>query len=60
VMEQMQSDGVAFLTSAVLRGHFVLRACILHYGTRERDIDVMLDAVRRLAPDAASRLGKPI
>jgi aromatic-L-amino-acid/L-tryptophan decarboxylase len=60
VMEQMQSESVAFLTSAVLRGHFVLRACILHYGTSERDIDVMLDAVRRLVADAASRIDKPI
>jgi hypothetical protein len=45
----MQSEGIAFLTSASLRAGFVLRARIVHYGTTEQDLDVMLDAVRRLA-----------
>jgi aromatic-L-amino-acid/L-tryptophan decarboxylase len=54
VMERVQSEGVAFLTSAVLRGRFVLRACILHYATSEQDIDLMLDAVRQVASAAAS------
>jgi aromatic-L-amino-acid decarboxylase len=53
VMEQMQSEGIAFLTSATLRGHFVLRACILHYGTCEQDIDVMLAAVQHTASQVA-------
>jgi glutamate/tyrosine decarboxylase-like PLP-dependent enzyme len=57
VMEQMQSEGVAFLTSASLRAGFVLRACILHYGTTEQDIDVMLDAVRRVALEVATKIG---
>jgi glutamate/tyrosine decarboxylase-like PLP-dependent enzyme len=55
VMARMQCEGVAFLTSAALGGHFVLRACILHYGTSERDIDVMLDAVRSVASDVAAK-----
>jgi aromatic-L-amino-acid/L-tryptophan decarboxylase len=55
VMEQMQSQGIAFLTSASLRAGFVLRACILHYGTTEQDIDVMLDAVRRVAQSLSLR-----
>ena len=54
-MERMQSGGIAFLTSAVLRGQFVLRACILHYATTEQDIDVMLEAVRRLAATEVAR-----
>ena len=58
VMERMQSEGVAFLTSAVLGGHFVLRACILHYDTAERDIDVMLDAVRHVASDVAAKMAE--
>jgi aromatic-L-amino-acid decarboxylase len=48
IMEGMQSGGVAFLTGAELRGRFVLRACILHYATTEQDIDLMIDAVRRV------------
>jgi aromatic-L-amino-acid decarboxylase len=45
IMERVQSDGTAFLTNTTLAGRFVLRACILHYGTTERDIDTMLRAV---------------
>jgi aromatic-L-amino-acid decarboxylase len=46
IMERMQSGGTAFITNTTLRARFVLRACILHYGTTERDIDAMLGAVR--------------
>jgi aromatic-L-amino-acid decarboxylase len=49
VMERMQADGTAFVTSTTLDGRFLLRACILHYGATERDIDTMLDAVRDMA-----------
>lgn len=51
VMERMQSGGVAFITSAMLRGRFVLRACILHYATTEYDLDVMLDTVQEASSD---------
>jgi len=49
VMESMQADGTAFVTNTTLAGQFVLRACILHYGTTERDIDTMLQAVQDMA-----------
>jgi aromatic-L-amino-acid/L-tryptophan decarboxylase len=49
IMERLQADGTAFLTNTTLAGRFVLRACILHYGTRERDIDTMLEAVQSTA-----------
>jgi len=49
IMERMQAEGTAFVTNTTLAGRFVLRACILHYGTTERDIDAMLQAVRDLA-----------
>lgn len=49
IMERVQSDGTAFLTSTTLTGRFLLRACILHYGTTEQDIDTMLRAVEEAA-----------
>jgi aromatic-L-amino-acid/L-tryptophan decarboxylase len=49
IMEGMQAGGAAFITNAVLAGRFVLRACVLHYDTTERDIDMMLQAVRDVA-----------
>ena len=53
VMERVQSDGTAFLTNTTLAGRFVLRACILHYSTTERDIDTMLRAVLDAARSSA-------
>jgi aromatic-L-amino-acid decarboxylase len=52
IMETVQSEGRAFLTNATLGGRFALRACILHYGTTEADIDALVDLVR----DTGSRL----
>jgi len=53
VMEFLQSDGKVFVSSTQIRGRFSLRACILHYATREADLDFLVDcvasAMRRLA-----------
>ena len=46
LVEQIQADGQAFLTGTVLRGRFALRACVLHYGTTEGDIDALVETVR--------------
>jgi aromatic-L-amino-acid/L-tryptophan decarboxylase len=55
VMERVQTDGAAFLTNTTLAGRFVLRACILHYGTTEQDIDALLRAVQEAARRAVAR-----
>lgn len=47
IMQDTQAGGETFLTNAVIWDRFVLRACILHYGTTERDIAALVDAVRR-------------
>jgi glutamate/tyrosine decarboxylase-like PLP-dependent enzyme len=47
VMEQIQSEGAAFLTNTTVRGRFALRACVLHYATRESDIAALVELVRR-------------
>jgi aromatic-L-amino-acid decarboxylase len=44
----LQSDGRTFLTSTVLDGRFVLRACVLHYGSTERDVDALINVVREI------------
>lgn len=41
----IQNGGQAFLTSAELNGHPVLRACIVNYRTTEADLETMLQAV---------------
>jgi aromatic-L-amino-acid decarboxylase len=46
LVERIQAEGRAFLTGTVLRGRFALRACVLHYGTTETDVDALVDVVR--------------
>jgi len=53
LMHAVQAGGEAFLTNAVLDGRFVLRACILHYGTREHDLEALIDVVRRTGAELA-------
>jgi glutamate/tyrosine decarboxylase-like PLP-dependent enzyme len=53
LMHAVQAGGEAFLTNAVLDGRFVLRACILHYGTGEHDLEALVDVVRRAGAELA-------
>jgi glutamate/tyrosine decarboxylase-like PLP-dependent enzyme len=46
VMEMVQAEGRAFLTNTTLHGRFVLRACVLHYGTTESDLEHLVSVVR--------------
>jgi aromatic-L-amino-acid decarboxylase len=48
IMETVQSSGEAFITNAVLRGRFVLRACVLNYLTKETDLSLLIETVRRV------------
>jgi glutamate/tyrosine decarboxylase-like PLP-dependent enzyme len=56
IMERVQADGTAFLTNTSLAGRFTFRACVLHYGTTERDIDMMLEAVQAAAIQLSSEM----
>jgi aromatic-L-amino-acid decarboxylase len=47
IMEAVQAGGEAFLTQAMLRGRFVLRANVLHFGTTEEDVEALVEVVRR-------------
>ncbi|CAA9545607.1 MAG: Aromatic-L-amino-acid decarboxylase [uncultured Thermomicrobiales bacterium] len=46
IMEEIQSSGDAFVTQASIGGRFSLRANIIHYGTTDDDLQVLIDAVR--------------
>ena len=47
IMEELQSDGAAFVTNTLVHGRFALRACVLHYATAADDLAALVDAVRR-------------
>ena len=54
IMHKVQRGGLAYLSNAILRGRFALRACIVNFRTTRTDLDLTLDIVR----DAASELGE--
>jgi len=51
VMQRVQRGGVAYVSNAILRGRFSLRASITNFRTTRRDIEITLDAVRRAAEE---------
>ena len=46
IMHRVQRGGQAYLSNAVLRGKFALRACIINFRTTRADIDKTLETVR--------------
>lgn len=49
VMKRVQRGGRAYLSNAMLRGRFALRACIINFRTTFEDIDLTLEIVREAA-----------
>ncbi|MDT5269895.1 MAG: aromatic-L-amino-acid/L-tryptophan decarboxylase [Acidobacteriota bacterium] len=49
VMHRVQRGGQAYVSNAVLRGRFALRASVTNYRTTRRDIDLTLEVIRRAA-----------
>ena len=45
----LQRDGSSYLSNATLGGRFALRGCVLNYRTTLRDMEILLDDLRRLA-----------
>ena len=49
LMVALQRDGSSYLSNATLGGRFVLRGCVLNYRTTLRDMDILLEDLRRVA-----------
>jgi len=45
----LQRDGSSYLSNATLGGCFALRGCVLNYRTTLRDMEILLDDLRRVA-----------
>jgi glutamate/tyrosine decarboxylase-like PLP-dependent enzyme len=50
----LQRGGSSYLSNASIRGRFALRGCVLNYRTTRRDMEILLDDLRRAA-DARSQ-----
>jgi aromatic-L-amino-acid/L-tryptophan decarboxylase len=44
----LQRDGSSYLSNAVVNGRFALRGCVMNYRTTPRDMEILLDDLRRL------------
>jgi glutamate/tyrosine decarboxylase-like PLP-dependent enzyme len=49
----LQRDGSSYLSNATLGGRFALRGCVLNYRTTSRDMEILLDDLRRVAKSLA-------
>ncbi|MCC6163645.1 MAG: aminotransferase class V-fold PLP-dependent enzyme [Acidobacteria bacterium] len=51
LLERLQMSGEAFVSHAVVRGRYLLRACIVNFHTTEADVDALPDIVVRIGRD---------
>jgi glutamate/tyrosine decarboxylase-like PLP-dependent enzyme len=49
LLVELQRDGSSYLSNATLDGRFALRGCVLNYRTTLRDMEILLDDLRRVA-----------
>ena len=56
VLERVQLSGRAFLSSTVLNGRFVLRACIVNPLSAQGDIDALMETLKATAREARHQL----
>ncbi len=49
VLVELQREGHSYVSNARLRGKFALRGCVLNYRTTKREMEVLLEDVRRAA-----------
>jgi glutamate/tyrosine decarboxylase-like PLP-dependent enzyme len=55
IMRIVQQESDTFLSGTVLRGRFVLRACIVHAETTEEDLSCLLQSIRRAAASLSAQ-----
>jgi glutamate/tyrosine decarboxylase-like PLP-dependent enzyme len=48
LMTEAQQDGRVFFSNAIVRGRFVLRACIVNFRTEAEDLDAVLDVAAEI------------
>jgi aromatic-L-amino-acid decarboxylase len=48
LLQALQRDGSSYLSNASIAGRFALRGCVLNHRTMPRDMEILLDDLRRL------------
>jgi hypothetical protein len=58
--ERIERDGDVFLSTARVRGRFVLRLCILNHSTSQAEVDRALDLAQSLEGDSVTPTAQPV
>ena len=56
LLTRLQATGEAFITNAVIRGRFVLRACVVNFRTSLADVEALPGIVARLGREVDAEL----
>src|SRR5205809_163609 len=56
----LQRDGSSYLSNATLGGRFALRGCVLNYRTSLRDMEILVEDLRRVAKTLLASVEGPI
>jgi glutamate/tyrosine decarboxylase-like PLP-dependent enzyme len=56
LLERIQLSGEAFVSNAVIRGRYLLRACIVNFNTTLVDVEALPEIVARIGRDADAEL----
>jgi aromatic-L-amino-acid/L-tryptophan decarboxylase len=59
LMTEIQADGRAFCSNALLEGRWALRACIVNFRTEAEDVDALLDLAVELGRALDARMRPP-
>jgi aromatic-L-amino-acid/L-tryptophan decarboxylase len=49
ILVELQRAGHSYVSNAKIRGNFALRGCVLNYRTTERDMETLLEDIRKAA-----------
>jgi aromatic-L-amino-acid decarboxylase len=56
LLERIQASGEAFVSNAVVRGQYLLRACVVNFHTRVADVEALPEIVVRLGREVDGAL----
>jgi len=59
LMTEIQADGRAYCSNAILQGRFTLRACIVNFRTEAEDMDALLDVAAEIGARLDSEMRPP-
>lgn len=59
LLDRLQREGEAFVSNAVIRGRYMLRACIINFHTEAADVEAVPEIVVRLGKTLDARLRPP-